>query len=73
VKLRCVLDGLELPAQLLESDPALLAWDGHEGFMVESLEALYYELVSATWAEVAALHRARYRLLRRADDFRWDD
>ena len=41
--------------------------------MVESLEVLYYELLSATWAEVAGLYRGRYRLLRRADDFRWED
>ena len=36
------------------------------------VEAIYYEVVSATWAEWVALERARYRLLRRADDFHWE-
>jgi hypothetical protein len=36
---------------------------------MEAIEALYYELVSATPAEVLGLERARYRLLRRAEDF----
>jgi hypothetical protein len=72
VKLRCVLDGLLLPAILGEGEPALIAWDGDESFAMEAVEALYYEVVSATWAEWVGLERARYRLLRRADDFRWE-
>lgn len=71
MRLRCVLDGLELPAEV--GPGRLVAWDGDESFAMEALEVLYYEVVSATWAEWAALERARYRLLRQADDFRWAD
>jgi hypothetical protein len=67
--LRCLLDGLLLPATLNSGQPPLVAWDGEEDFRVEAVEALYYELVSATPAEVLGLERARYRLLRRACDF----
>ncbi len=67
--LRCLLDGLLLPANLRREEPPLVAYDGEEGFALEALEALYYELVSATPTEVLGLERARYRLLRRADDF----
>jgi hypothetical protein len=70
VTLRCLLDGLLLPAELVAGRPALLAWDGDEGFRVEALEAEFYEVVEATAAELLGLERARYRLLRRADDFR---
>jgi hypothetical protein len=67
--LRCLLDGLLLPASLRREEPLLMAYDGEEGFALEALEALYYELVSATAAELLGLERARYRLLRRAEDF----
>jgi hypothetical protein len=67
--LRCVLDGLLLSAQLWAGEPRLLAFDGDEPFALEALEAVYYELVSATEEEVLDLERARYRLLRRAPDF----
>jgi hypothetical protein len=70
--LRCVLDGLLLSAQLWAGEPRLLAFDGDEAFAVEAVEAMYYELVSATAEEVLDLERARYRLLRRAPDFRAD-
>jgi hypothetical protein len=46
-----------------------VAYDGEEGFALEALEAAFYELVSATRTEIVGLERARYRLLRRADDF----
>jgi hypothetical protein len=69
VTLRCLLDGLLLPALLRRGEPPLVAYDGEEGFAMEAVEAMYYELVSATYAEVLGLERARYRLLRRADDF----
>jgi hypothetical protein len=72
VTLRCVLDGLLLPAEMGRCGGALIAWDGDESFALEALEALFYEVVSATWEEWAALERARYRLLRRADDFCWE-
>ena len=67
--LRCLLDGLLLPATLRRDEPALVAYDGEEGFAMEALEAVYYELVLATPAELLGLERARYRLLRRAADF----
>jgi hypothetical protein len=73
VTLRCVIDGLLLPATLRGGWPALLAWDGDESFGVEAVEALYYEVVSATRCELLGLERARYRLLRLADDFRSED
>src|SRR5438034_81632 len=41
-----------------------------EAFAMEAVEALYYEVVTATPAELLGLEEARYRLLRRADDFR---
>ena len=73
VTLRCLLDGLLLPAELGQGQPALIAWDGDESFALEALEAQFYEVVTATVEEWVGLERARYRLLRRADDFRWED
>jgi hypothetical protein len=70
VTLRCLLDGLLLPAVLRPGRPALLAFDGDEGFALEPVEALYYELMEATPSELLGLEQARYRLLRRAADFR---
>ena len=67
--LRCLLDGLLLPATFWPGRPPLLAYDGAEAFAMEAVEAAYYELVSATPEEVLALEQARYRLLRRAPDF----
>jgi hypothetical protein len=67
--LRCLLDGLLLPALLHHTDPLLLAYDGDESFSLEAVEALFYEIVDATPDELLALERARYRLLRRAADF----
>jgi hypothetical protein len=71
VKLRCLLDGLLLPACFLDGDSRLLAYDGEEGFELEALEALYYEVVTATSDELLRMEQARYRLLRRAEDFHW--
>ena len=51
----------------------MLAFDGDEAFALESVEALYYELVSATREELLGLERACYRLLRRAADFQAED
>jgi hypothetical protein len=70
VTLRCLLDGLLLHATLRAGWPPLIAYDGDEAFGLEAVEALYYELVSATAEEVLGLEEARYRLLRRAEDFR---
>ena len=67
--IRCLLDGLLLPASLRRDAPSLVAYDGEEPFAMEALEAIYYEVVAATRAELLGLERARYRLLRRAEDF----
>jgi hypothetical protein len=69
VTLRCRLDGLMLPAMLRPTQPALVAYDGEESFAVEAVEALFYEVVTATAEELLGLEEARYRLLRRASDF----
>ena len=71
MKLRCLLDGLILPAFLRPAWPPLIARDGDESFALEALEAMYYEVVTATRDEWLALERVPYRLLRRAADFRW--
>ncbi len=68
--IRCLLDGLLLHATMLPKSPTLLAFDGDESFVMEAVEALYYELVAATREELLGLERGRYRLLRRAADFR---
>jgi hypothetical protein len=69
VILRCTLDGLLLPAVLRPTPPRLVAFDSGEAFALEALEVTYYEVVSATRAEILAVERAGYRLLRRAADF----
>ena len=48
-----------------------MVFDGDEPFVLEAVEAIYYRLVSATPAELLALERSRYRLLRRAEDFEY--
>ncbi|HTU89492.1 MAG TPA: hypothetical protein VMF69_05290 [Gemmataceae bacterium] len=68
--LRCVLDGLLLGAAVRAEPPVLLAFDGDESFALGAIEALYYEIVTATREELIALERACFRLLRRAADFR---
>jgi hypothetical protein len=70
VTIRCLLDGLLLPASLRSEEPTLVAYDGEEGFALEAVEAAFYELVTATRSEMLGLERGgRYRLLRLADDF----
>jgi hypothetical protein len=64
------MDGLLLPAEFCPGAPPLVAYDGCEGFRLEAVEALFYELVSATCEEMLLLQQAGYRLLRVADDFR---
>jgi hypothetical protein len=73
VILRCVVDGLLLPAELSPNSTALVAYDGDEGFCLEAIEALFYEVVSATFDEIISLQRAGYRLLRVAEDFTTTD
>jgi hypothetical protein len=69
VTLRCVLDGLLLPAELSTHPSALIVYDGVEAFEMEAVEALYYEVVEATPDELLSLQGPRFRLLRRAADF----
>jgi hypothetical protein len=71
VTLRCLIDGLLLPARFARPGGSLIAYDGDEPFALEALEAVYYEVVAATREEWLAVERAHYRLLRRAGDFRW--
>ena len=73
MKLRCVLDGLLLQGQLGEEDTQLVAYDGDDAFVLEALEALYYEVVWATVEELLGLERTHYRLLRRAADFAYTE
>ena len=68
--LRCLVDGLLLHATLCAGRPGLIVYDGEEPFALEAVEAIYYEVVSATAEELLGLERANYRLLRRAADFR---
>lgn len=67
--LRCVLDGLMLHAELRPTALHLVVYDGDESFVLEAVEALYYELVEADECERRQVERV-YRLLRRAADFR---
>jgi len=67
--LRCLLDGLLLPAILDKDEAPLIAFDGQEAFAMEAVEAIFYEVVEATALEMIQLELANYRLLRRADDF----
>lgn len=69
--LRCLIDGLLLPAVVgTKPQPTLTAWDGDEAFHVEAVEARFYEMVSATQDEVLRLEQSHYRLLQPANDFR---
>jgi len=66
--LRCKIDQLLLPA--CPETNGLIAWDGTESFILERVEAVYYELLSATLGEQLWLERNGYRLLKAAADFR---
>jgi hypothetical protein len=68
VILRCTLDGLLLPAQVDPHSGLVTALDATESFTLDAIEAIYYQLTSATEAEWLAVE-AHYRLLRKADDF----
>jgi hypothetical protein len=69
VILRCVLDGQLLQASITADGRNLVVYDGDESFVMEAVEALYYEAVLATADEWLALEQAGFRLLRRAPDF----
>jgi hypothetical protein len=66
--LRCKIDQLLLPA--FPASGGLIARDGTESFILERVEAIYYELLSATLEEQLWLERNGYRLLKPAADFR---
>jgi hypothetical protein len=68
VILRCLLDGLVLPATLDPATGTITAYDGDDGFDLEAVEAIHYELLAADPDE-ALLLEGRYRLLRKAHDF----
>jgi hypothetical protein len=70
VILQCTLDGLLLDAFLDQDTWTVTAFDGDECFTLEAVEALYYQLWTATEDEWFAL-QGRYRLLRPAADFRF--
>jgi hypothetical protein len=65
--LRCQIDQSLLPAY--PETGGLIAWDGMESFILERVEAIYYELLSATLEEQLWLERNGYRLLKPAADF----
>lgn len=67
--LRCRLDGLILDAQPQFERSVLLAFDGDEGFDMERMEVLHYELIAASQQDLTWLQRVGYRCLRTAADF----
>jgi hypothetical protein len=69
VLLRCRLDELLLPATMRTGLPPLVVYDGDESFLLEAIEATYYELLEAT-PEERRLVALYYRLLRVAADYR---
>jgi hypothetical protein len=70
--LRCTIDQLLLDAKRRPFAPMIVVYDGDEAFEMERVEAIYYELVEASPDDVLWLERMRYRLLRRAADFRYE-
>lgn len=66
-----MLDGLLLPAEVQAGEQGVRAYDGDEGFDLEALEGIFYEVVTATREEWLALERMHYRVMRRASDFAW--
>lgn len=69
VILRCHVDGLLLEAYVRPGPLQLIVVDGDEAFAMEAVEAMFFEIVSATREELIGLEQARYRLLRIAQDF----
>jgi hypothetical protein len=67
--LRCRIDDLLLDARPHPRYDTLIAYDGDEGFEMERVEAVYYELVAATPHDLTWLDQAGYRCLRLAPDF----
>lgn len=71
--LRCTLDGLLLPTRIDHAAKRLIAYDGHESFALQPIEAVYYEVVAATPQERDWLTLHPLRLLRFAEDFSESD
>lgn len=67
--IRCLIDGLLLPAFVDHGRGPVTAYDGDEAFHLEAVEATFYEIVEADADELLGLERAYYRLLRPAADF----
>ncbi len=67
--LRCQLDNLLLDARPHPRRNRLIAYDGDEGFELELIEAVYYEVVAATPHDLNWLDQCGYRCLRLAPDF----
>lgn len=67
--IRCLIDGLLLPAFLGRGRGPVTAYDGDEAFHLEAVEALFYEIVAADTDELLGLEQVHYRLLRPAADF----
>jgi hypothetical protein len=67
--LRCLIDDLLLPAEIQPGADRIVVYDGDESFLLEYVEAMYYEIVAATEDERLTIQR-NYRLLRTAADFR---
>lgn len=67
--LRCRLDNLLLDAWPHPQRATLIAYDGDEGFEMERVEAVFYELVAATPHDLNWLEQSGYRCLRLASDF----
>ncbi len=67
--IRCLIDGLLLPALVDRGRGPVTAYDGDEAFCLEAVEATFYEIVEADAEELLGLEQAQYRLLRPAWDF----
>lgn len=58
-----------MEAHLRPGSLVLIVIDGDEAFAMEAVEAMFYEIVSATREELIGLEQAQYRLLKLAPDF----
>ncbi len=67
--IRCLIDGLLLPAFVGRPRGPVTAYDGEEAFCLEAIEATFYEIVEADADELLGLEQAYFRLLRPAADF----
>lgn len=54
----------------MRSTGQLVVYDGAEAFVMDAMEAVYYEVAAASRAEFLQLEQAHFRLLRGAADCR---